>query len=222
MTTSPLDAASVAQYLADHPEFFEQHVALLAQVQLTSPVTGRAVSLHERQMEVMRNKYKTLELQMADLIHTARDNNALNGKFHRWVLAMLAARGDADLPKALLDGLQEIFSVPQATLRLWNVLPAHAHAWFAQDVSDDAKIFGASLRAPYCGPNNAFEAVQWLEDPASVESTVILPLRNNAGTPFGLLIFGAHDSARFTSDMATDFLLNIGETASAALTCLLA
>lgn len=224
MTTSTLDHATVAQYLADHPGFFEEHAALLGQVQLTSPLTGRAVSLQERQMEVMRGKYKTLEFQMADLIHTARDNNALTHKFHRWVQAILAARGDADLPRVVIDGLKDTFSVPQATLRLWRLAPAHQDAWFAQGVSEDARIFANSLTAPYCGPNNDFEAVKWLEQPALVQSTVILPLRligNDSGEAFGLLILGADDPQRFTADMATDFLINIGETASAALTCLL-
>jgi uncharacterized protein YigA (DUF484 family) len=38
---------------------------------------------------------------------------------------------------------------------------------------------------------------------------------------FGLLVLGSPDPTRFTSDMATDFLARIGETASASLTCLL-
>jgi uncharacterized protein YigA (DUF484 family) len=222
---STLDADAVAQYLIDNPGFFEEHAALLGQVQLTSPLTGRAVSLQERQMEVMRGKYKTLEFQMADLIHTARDNNALHQKFHRWVQAVLAARNEADLPRILVDGLQEIFSVPQATLRMWRLAPQHQEAWFAHDVSDDARLFANSLATPYCGPNNDFEAVRWLAHPETVQSTVILPLRlidAAQGTDaFGLLILGAEDPQRFAADMATDFLINIGETASAALTCLL-
>ena len=53
MSTHP-DDATVAQYLSDHPQFFDQHPALLGELKLASPVTGRAISLQERQMEVMR------------------------------------------------------------------------------------------------------------------------------------------------------------------------
>lgn len=60
---SALNSDSVAHYLAHHPDFFREHSELLAQVNLTSPLTGRAVSLAERQMEVMRSKYKALEAQ---------------------------------------------------------------------------------------------------------------------------------------------------------------
>jgi uncharacterized protein YigA (DUF484 family) len=51
----------------------------------------------------------------------------------------------------------------------------------------------------------------------------MLPLRSSAATPatFGLLVLGSPDPQRFSADMATDFLVQIGETASAALACLL-
>ncbi|MFP5391069.1 MAG: DUF484 family protein [Gammaproteobacteria bacterium] len=217
--TATLDSHEVARYLADHPAFFEEHAALLGTVKLSSPLTGKAVSLQERQMEVMRDKYRNLELRMADLIRTAEENAAIANKFHAWTQALLAARHDADLPRALTEGLRTHFSVPHATVRLWNLAPEYADSWFTQGVSDDARIFANSLRAPYCGSNNDFEAVRWLEDAASVQSTVILPL-TQAGSAFGLLILGSPDPERFASHMATDFLTHIGETASAALAAL--
>ena len=217
--TDTMDPAAVAQFLVDHPQFFEQHAALLGQVRLSSPLTGKAVSLQERQMEVMRDKYKALELQMAELIRLAKDNAAIANKFHAWTQALLQARDGADLPRALVDGLCTQFAVPQATLRLWDLPSAHAGQWYTQDVSDDARLFASSLLAPYCGSNHDFEAVRWLADAAAVQSTVILPLRTSAGA-FGLLILGSPDPQRFDANMATDFLIHIGETASAALAAL--
>lgn len=218
MIASP-DSLAVAQYLADNPHFFEEHAGLLGQVRLSSPLTGKAVSLQERQMEVMRDKYKALELRMAELIRTAQDNAAIGSRFHAWTCELLAARQDASLAHTLLDGLKQNFTVPQATLRLWDIAPEHDASWFVQGVSDDARIFANSLLAPYCGSNHDFEAVRWLDDPASVRSTVILPLRR-ADAAFGLLILGSPDPERFSATMATDFLHQIGATASAALACL--
>ncbi|MEO7497888.1 MAG: DUF484 family protein, partial [Massilia sp.] len=214
--TATLDPTAVAQYLADHPQFFQEYAALLGQIKLSSPLTGKAVSLQERQMEVMRDKYKSLELRMAELLRTAEDNAAIANKFLSWTQDLLLERNDAELPRALINGLCNQFGVPQATLRLWDLAPAHADAWFARDVSEDARIFANSLLAPYCGSNNDFEAVRWLSEPEAVQSTVILPLRQGAGAAFGLLILGSPDPQRFSSQMATDFLIHIGETASAA------
>lgn len=221
MTTS-LDSHSVAQFLSNTPDFFEEHAALLGQVRLSSPLTGRTLSLQERQMEVMREKHKALELQLSDLLRHGQANDAIAHKFQSWTRALLQARNDVDLPHVLVTGLQGIFAVPQATLRLWRVAPDYAHAWFAEGVAEDAMIFARSLTAPYCGANNDFDAVRWLEHAASVQSTAIIPLRIDSGAEtFGLLVLGSGDPQRFAAGMATDFLSEIGATASAALACLL-
>lgn len=211
-----LDSNTVAQYLADNPHFFEEHAGLLGQVRLASPITGRAISLQERQMEVMREKYRTLELHMSDLVRLAQENAAIANRFHGWTQSLLRARVDGELPRVLVDSLKASFNVPQATLRLWGMDEEHAEAWFTQGVSEDARLFAASLHAPYCGSNNDFEAVRWLDDAAAVQSTVIMPLRADDAV-FGLLILGSEDPERFTAGMGTDFLVHIGDTASAAL-----
>jgi uncharacterized protein YigA (DUF484 family) len=222
--TVTLDSAAIAQYLVDHPQFFEEYAGLLGEVKLSSPLTGRAVSLQERQMEVMRDKYKALELRMAELMRHAEENAAIANRFHGWTRQLLEAGAPDEAPaamaRAVVDGLIQHFMVPQATLRLWNLAPEHAAEWYANDISDDVRLFANGLRAPYCGPNRDFEAVRWLEDGTDlhppVRSTVLVPLRA-AGAAFGLLVLGSPDPERFSAGMGTDFLVHIGETASAAL-----
>jgi len=215
MSTTP-DASAVAQYLIDHPQFFEEQAGLLGEVKLSSPLTGRAVSLQERQMEVMRDKYRALELRLSELSRRAEENAGIANRFHAWTQALLVSNGGAAMATDLVEGLRLHFSVPQVTLRLWNVKPEHAEAPFTRDVSDDVRIFANSLRAPYCGPNNDFEAVRWLPEADTIRSTVMLPL-GQPGQSFGLLVLGAPDAARFTTAMATDFLVHIAATATTAL-----
>src|SRR5690606_13117732 len=130
----------------------------------------------------------------------------------------LLARNDVDLPHTLATGLQNIFGVPHVTLRLWGVAEEFAHAWFAAAVSDDVRLFTNSLSEPFCGPNNDFEAVTWLEDAPAIQSVALLPLRlDGTSEAFGLLVLGSSDADRFTADMGTHFLSNIAQTAAAAL-----
>ena len=217
------DSASVAQYLAEHAHFFEEHAELLSKIKLTSPLAGRTVSLQERQMEVLREKIKALEMRMMDLIRVGQENDAITNKFQAWSKSLLLARNDVDLPHVLTTGLQTIFSVPFATLRIWGVADEFAHTWFAEPISVDARIFANGLAMPFCGKNDDFEAASWLEEAPTIQSLAMLPLRADEGAEaFGLLVLGSPDPSRFSSDMATDFLVKIGETASAAMTCLLA
>lgn len=167
-------------------------------------------------MEVMRAKYNALELRMAELMRTAAENTVILQRFHAWHLALLTSTGGAAMARDLVDGLLKHFGVPQATLRLWNVGADHAQAWFAGDVAEDARLFASSLRAPYCGPNKDFEAVRWLDQADAVRSTVLLPLTAD-GVTFGLLVMGSPDAERFSPMLATDFLVQLGQSASAAL-----
>jgi uncharacterized protein YigA (DUF484 family) len=220
--TAHLDPVSVAQYLADHPHFFEENPELVSKIKLASTMGGRTVSLQEKQMEVLRLKIKAMELRMADLMRIGQENDGISNKFLAWTQSLLMARNDVDLPHVLIDGLQTHFGVPHATLRLWNVAEEYAHTWFAETVSEDARIFASGLKTPFCGANQDFEAVSWIEEADSVQSLVMLPLRaSESADTFGMLVLGSPDPQRFTSDMATDFLSHIGQTASAAMTCLI-
>ena len=67
----------IANYLANTPGFFERHAELLASVQLTSPHGQRAVSLQQRQMEMLRDKHKGLEQKIMEMIRHGQDNVAI-------------------------------------------------------------------------------------------------------------------------------------------------
>jgi uncharacterized protein YigA (DUF484 family) len=84
------------------------------------------------------------------------------------------------------------------------------------------QLFAKGLNAPFCGQNQDFEAATWIEADAPILSLAMLPLRLSAnGTTFGLLVLGSPDPARFTKEMATDFLAKIADTSSAALNCMI-
>lgn len=220
--TSGITEQDIANYLANTPGFFERNAELLASVHLTSPHGQRAVSLQERQMELLRDKIKGLELRLMEMIRNGQENVAITDRLHRWTrLLMLTADPNA-LPDVLVRELKEQFLIPQAGIRVWGAAEAHAGQPWAQGVSDEARAHAASLTMPYCGYNSGFEAARWFEQPETVVSMAMVPLRNGVATPaFGLLVLGSPDPTRYTADMGTDFLIRIGELASASLSRLL-
>jgi len=90
--------ADIANYLANTPGFFERHAELLGSVQLTSPHGQRAVSLQERQMEMLRDKIRGLESKIIEMIRFGQDNNSLMERLHRCTRALLLTQDPADLP----------------------------------------------------------------------------------------------------------------------------
>ncbi len=208
--------ADIANYLVHTPGFFERHAELLASVQLTSPHGLRAVSLQERQMEMLRERIKGMEMRMVEMIRHGQENLAIADRLHRTTRRLLVTGVASALPARLVDTLKHEFLIPQATVRLWNLGHEHADEPWARTVSDDAKSFASSLTVPYCGVNAGFEAVRWLDDPATVMSMALVPLRQGDSC-FGLLVLGSPDPTRYSADMGTDFLSRIGDVAAAAL-----
>jgi uncharacterized protein YigA (DUF484 family) len=227
--------ADIAQYLAHNPAFFERQSELLASVQLTSPHGQRAVSLQERQMEMLRERIKGLEARIMEMIRHGQENVAIADRLHRWTRTMLLTEPATALPRAMVGSLQREFLIPQGAVRLWGLGPSHEGQPYAQAVSADLRAFADSLTLPYCGLNSGFEAAGWLEDAGHVASLALVPLRAATlagaapaagGAPdeavagsgcFGLLVLGSPDPTRYSADMGTDFLVRIGEIASAAL-----
>jgi uncharacterized protein YigA (DUF484 family) len=195
MTLQGITEDEIANYLVHTPGFFERNAQLLASIQLTSPHGQRAVSLQERQMEMLRDRIKGLERRIMDMIRNSQENEAIAERLHRWVRAVLLAYDNATLADVMLDRLRHEFMIPASAVRVWG--------------------------SPYCGVNAGFEAGKWLDDSAGITSLALIPLRHQGDT-FGLLVLGSPDPTRYTADMGVDFLQQVGDIASAALARLLA
>lgn len=215
----------IANYLVNTPDFFARHSELLAAVQLSSPHSNRAVSLQERQAQMLREKIKALESRVMEMIRHGNDNLMLSDRLLHWACSLFLTTDAKAMPAQITREIQEQFSVPQVGVKVWGVAPQYAGGAFAQGVSDDAKLLASSLAEPFCGVNTGFEAVGWLADPQAAASLALLPLRSaprgSLSPAFGLLVLASPDAQRFNSTMGTDFLARIGELTSAALTRLL-
>lgn len=214
----PITEDDIAQFLLNRPDFFERHANLLASVQLTSPLTGRAVSLLERQVEVLRERLREQERRVAEMIRHGQDNMGLFDRLQRWTCTLLATDDAQALPTRLTEALAQTFAVPQVALRLWDV-PAPAGAPWAAPVDEETRAFVQSLPRPFVGANPGVRPLQWLDDPDAAASVALVPLRWTAHEPaFGLLVLASDDPQRFSPDAGTDFLQRLAELVAAALT----
>lgn len=212
--TEALSALTIARFLQDNPDFFSEHAELFSALTVPHPNQPRAISLGERQIMTLRDRVKEFEHRLADLSRHAKTNQHIAEKLNAWCLSMLSEANAQHLPGRIIAGLAQHFDIKDVGMRLWGFdIPAEG---VGESVSDEVKSFTNNLPIPYCGPNKNFEAANWLlHAPASLS---MIPLRQDNDSPtFGLLVLGSGDPQRFTVDMGTDFLVTIGQLASAAL-----
>jgi len=220
MTEEGVNEDDVAIFIQDNPDFFRRKPWLLGSIELPDPHDGRAVSLPERQAQILRERIRALEASLSDLTRHGRANDAIGERLAQWAGALLAERDEASLPQRVVDGLKEAFGVPAAALRIWEFAPRFAGLECASPVPADVVRFAASMQAPFCGLNADFAAATWMQtDFPDTRSLALVPLRADpVSAPFGLLTLGSDDPHRFRSDMGTAFLSRIGQLTAAALT----
>lgn len=213
-----LAAKEVAQYLRDHPDFFNQYADLLAQISIPDPHGGRAISITERQMGALREKVRSLEARLDELIGYGQENDALSNKTHRLAVALVAANDLASASLVLYAHLGGSFAIPHIALRVW--LPGIDPACLeAQPVAATLRDFVTRLARPYCGAAAAVPELSecFDEEGRALRSVALIPLRNDEGV-FGFIALGSEDAERFHDGMGTLYLERVGELAAAALT----
>lgn len=224
---NPITEEDIANFLVNTPDFFERHAELLAAVRLNSPHGTRAVSLQERQADMLREKIRALEMRLMDMMRHGTDNEVLIERMQRWVKTLLMTANARDLPYTIADHIQHDFMVPQVAIKVWGVADDYQIEPFAVGVGDDVKTFAETLHTPYVGMNQNFEAVKWLLEPSAAQSVAMVALRatRSDDTPqsaatqpvIGLLVMASPDTQRYHEGMGTAFIERLGDLASAAL-----
>lgn len=200
-------AEDVAQYLEDNPQFFEAHLETLVRIHVPHPHGGRTISLSERQLLTLREKNKDLEKKLHDLLLFAKENDALQHKVHEFIVALFSARDLATLKDSVPHLLGDIFAVPYAVLRLWQINPPSA----------EVLAFADAQFQPVCLHHPAHDSATWFGHNAKeLRSYAYLPLHAGSDT-VGLLVLASQDKQRFYPEMGTVFLQRIAEAVASAL-----
>jgi len=207
----------VAQYLHEHPQFFNEYADLLADIQISHPQDDRVISLNERQVISLRERNRVLQDKLLELISFGEENDAIGEKMHRLAIALLSVSNLDELFNALYFSLKEDFSVPLVAMRFWNISCSEKPYAEFTPISEDIHIIAESLSQPYCGNHIADEIKQWFGEGAEhLNSFAMIPM--NTTQTIGLLVLGSPDAERFYPEMGTLHLKRLGELVCTIIT----
>jgi uncharacterized protein YigA (DUF484 family) len=213
---------TIAAYLQRNPDFFERHQAVLARLRLPHARGGAAISLVERQIEVLREKLAGVEGKLTELVRTARANDAIADRLHRFTRRLLRAVPEGEAIARIEAGLREDFDAFHSALVLIGEHPGLPAQQFVRVVSPDdpnLKSFESLFASgkPRCGQARDSQR-EFLFGPEGPEmgSVALVPL-GEKGT-LGLLALGSVDRDRFHPGMSTEFLARMADLIADALT----
>jgi uncharacterized protein len=204
----------VARFLRSNPGFFEQHADLLATIQVPHPHGGRAIPLSERQLIALRDRNRSLEGKLGELIQFGEENDTIGSKVHALAVILLRVTTLDGALGCIYGSLHDDFAVPHVAIRLWR--GSGDQPEFAN--TDATQVsYATNLAQPFCGPSEGMVPATWFSTAGDhVRSLAMVPIRDAEGT-FGLIVLGSEEPRRFYPDMGTLYLSRIGELVSAVL-----
>ncbi|NKB34512.1 MAG: DUF484 family protein [Pseudomonadales bacterium] len=209
----------VAEYLRIHPEFFANQEDLLADLSLPHE-SGKAISLLERQVTILRDRGIEARQKLNNLLENARNNDQLFDTTRNLVLALLRADSITEVANVTQDQLSnhdnidacEIIIVEHPDLHVANAVRTESVAKLKTDFSD---VF--RLKRTHCGPLEP-EQVGYLFPAAKnvIRSTALCPVISNSEV-LAMLAFGNQTENYFNVNLDTLFLDFMGHVVGSVL-----
>jgi uncharacterized protein YigA (DUF484 family) len=107
----------VLRFLTINPEFFVKNQDVLPRLRIPHE-SGKAVSLIEKQVSVLRSKCGTLENSLRDLISVARENENLHQRLHVLLQDIVSAPSLEDIVALTRNSLRENFNADEVHILL--------------------------------------------------------------------------------------------------------
>jgi uncharacterized protein YigA (DUF484 family) len=210
-----LDEQAIIDYLRANPEFFNQHKTLLTELNLPH-ASGRAVSLVEHQVAIMRERNVEMRRRMNELLEAARINDAIFAKTRSLTLALLDAKSQHELNEVLATHVLVDFDADFVCCHVRGFDHSLDHIQNHQDEYPFEHLL--QNRAAVCTTLRRAELEQIF--PAAhhddTGSAVMLPMP--LGDDTGVLCIGSRDPHHFSNDMDTLFVSYIADVLSKVLT----
>jgi len=206
--------------MRENPDILNRYPELIAALEVTHQ-SGGAVSLIERQVNVLRQQSQNQENRLRELMGVARDNERLAKTCHRLAVDLLATHDVDDVISIVLDTFKTELSADFAVVKLFSDdadLIERSTGLYVDGNSEALNAFKTMLqhKNTVCGKSTSEQKHYLFGDKAEkVKSVAIIPLI--AGANLGLIGLGADNAQRFKSNMGTDFLSQVGELISASL-----
>lgn len=217
---SKLNEREVAAYLKAHPEFLTRHPELLESIELKHKA-GAAVSLIERQVEILRAKNQRLEDKLTRLLDAARDNEKRADSVLHLARTLMRAPSLAAASAGLSRCMREDFGIDEVFIGLSSGTFKRHDIEGLTPVDPEGRLAKAfenffRTRLIECGPIAEDKARLLFPKAALLPlSAAIVPLEKDKN--LGLVAFGSADAQRFQPRQGKLFLEMTADLLAAAL-----
>lgn len=199
-------------FLLQNPDFFERHASAFAKLRLRHPHSGRAISLQERQAQILRDQVQAVRQQLQQLMRHTEENTALDTVLLDLAKSLLHTNTPDQRKQSMRTLLTQRLALEEVSVFLWHekkqtdTLTLEFQAWVQ---TLDTVCFGSPEQMP--------KLTSWLPIPENSKTLILLPLRSGSVCIGILLLASCRTIDGQTNDIGIEFLQNLGSLCAAAL-----
>ena len=210
-----LDAKQVEQYLKQNLDFFNEREDLLTELRIPHG-NGKAVSLVEKQLSILRERNTELRNRLSDLVANARENDKLFTHTRRLVLALMDAKNLAQAIDIIYSSFDADFGIEKTQIILFSETSISRAK--NESLAQAERYIGKYLKARQTvggGIGEKERAFLFGSASKEVGSAALAILAY--GDIYGVVAIGNKDPNYYHSSMGTLFLSYISEILSRSL-----
>jgi len=213
------NAKQVIDYLKKNRNFFVDNADLLAEMSLPHE-SGKAISLLERQVSILRDRGIEARQKLNNLLQNARNNDHLFDTTRNLVLSLLRSRDITEIVNYTQDQLSDEANVDACELILVDRPGLQVAASVRLESTQTLKERFSDvyrLKRTHCGAMGQ-EQIEYLfpESKKSIRSTALCPIVDGSEV-LALLVLGNQAESYFNVNLDTLFLDFIGRVVGAIL-----
>ena len=212
MSKKAIDPKQVEEFLVLNPDFLSNNSHILNSIEIVHE-TGGAVSLIQKQVEMLRMNYESTSGNLLHLLEIAKMNEGIFEKTKKLILELIVCRNLTDIVSMTeetfmkefnTDACKVLFFKENSNLpkgRIIEVKEAHKHIGKKYNAVD---IF--------CGSLEKKESTFIFDKKSGVVDCVLVPIKN-ADCP-GMLALGSRSEDTYSKENDSLFLEFVAETLS--------
>lgn len=203
----------IAEYLILNPNFFKENPEVLNSIEIIHE-SGAAVSLIQKQVELLRSNYNSTTDKLMELLGIAKNNEDIFILTKELILSLIDASSIEEIVALIEKSFVADFGAKKSKVLFFTESSKNLPKGRVKNPAEARNILGNLLKPGkiFCGEVNKEVAKFIFNQKTSVKEMALVPL--NSSSLLGLIALGSDQPGKYSDNKDTLFLDFIAEVVS--------
>ena len=203
----------IAEYLILNPNFFKENPEVLNSIEIIHE-SGAAVSLIQKQVELLRSNYNSTTDKLMELLGIAKNNEDIFILTKELILSLIDASSIEEIVALLEKSFVADFGAKNSKVLFFTESSKNLPKGRVKNPAEARNILGNLLKPGkiFCGEVNKKVAKFIFNQKTGVKEMALVPL--NSSSLLGLIALGSDQPGKYSDNKDTLFLDFIAEVVS--------